>query len=544
MTGPEPSRVNVGQQAVVAVVVRGAPAGATLGALPEIDGLEILAGRPIADARTESLTWQVTLEPRREGTFELPPFTVETGAGALASPARQLEAARDEAAARLAFVDVSTDRRTAFVDETVALRVRFGVASTALQKNLVRLFRQPLDLQVQVQGPRLGRLSGASQVDGAEGGSGDGVRFVLNDDVAEARRLADEEREGRRFAVFEIVRRFRFEEPGTRVIPGALMRFAYATKFREDFVQGRVAEDRRSGVVTASASALTIVAPPREGRPEDFTGAVGQFTVAAAVSSREERSETGVRLTMSIRGDGDLSAFVPPSLAGMHGLTVRDVTKKPHAGGCEVEYALQVSDLREIPAIPFTYLEPGPPSRYRTVLTNPIPLRAAETPSRTSAAARISLLAADLKAADSPGAVELSPEWVGVGLAGPWIFAAAFLLWRRRQRRLERAAPSARRDPMAAFREARGRASEDPASALVAYLTARLARSEASIVTTGLPDLLVADGVSPRSAARAARLLESLLAARYGGPSLPDAAQAVEASVASLEAESSAGGRG
>ncbi len=54
------------------------------------------------------------------------------------------------------------------------------------------------------------------------------------------------------------------------------------------------------------ASPVTVVAPPREGRPAGFAGAIGRFAMRAALSSRETTVGDPVTLRLSVGGRGSL----------------------------------------------------------------------------------------------------------------------------------------------------------------------------------------------------------------------------------------------
>lgn len=62
---------------------------------------------------------------------------------------------------------------------------------------------------------------------------------------------------------------------------------------------------RSASVTLEHADRITVVPPPSEGRPEGFTGAVGTFSLAAEVDTREVAVGEPVTLTVHVRGEGN-----------------------------------------------------------------------------------------------------------------------------------------------------------------------------------------------------------------------------------------------
>ena len=148
------------------------------------------------------------------------------------------------------------------------------------------------------------------------------------------------------------------------------------------------------------------------------------------------------------------------------------------------------ANVTEIPSIPFSYFDPRVPG-YRVARTRAIPLEV-----RGGEPAPI-----EQPRAKSPR------SWL------PLLVVAAFLLavvaWAAARKRGEPAP-----DPAAAFHV---RAGADLATAFIAYLAARLQCPTASVNAPNLRARLTGAGVPTELAARAASLVEDLVAARYGG---------------------------
>jgi hypothetical protein len=64
---------------------------------------------------------------------------------------------------------------------------------------------------------------------------------------------------------------------------------------------------------------------PEQGKPSDFSGAVGHFTLEVRAAPLDVTAGDPVTLTYTLRGEGDLSSVVPPALSGSDALRVYPV---------------------------------------------------------------------------------------------------------------------------------------------------------------------------------------------------------------------------
>lgn len=63
------------------------------------------------------------------------------------------------------------------------------------------------------------------------------------------------------------------------------------------------------------AASLLVREPPTEGRPADYSGAIGSFTLAAAVAPERARVGDPLTLTLRVGGSGNLAELAAPDLA-------------------------------------------------------------------------------------------------------------------------------------------------------------------------------------------------------------------------------------
>jgi hypothetical protein len=209
---------------------------------------------------------------------------------------------------------------------------------------------------------------------------------------------------------------------------------------------------------------------PTQGRPADFSGAVGQFDVAAEASAKNGTTGDPLMLKMSITGRGNFDRvttngltsspdwktykpngkFTPNDSAGIEGTKAFEQSIVPTKAGAQ-----------EIPALSFSYFDPDT-QRYVTKSTAPIAVDIAQSSATTPAAPPTSAPAADVPKRNSDG---LAPDQVVTGrsvaslrplMLTPWFIAlnavmitalpfGAILRWLRQRRandpqRLEREA--------------------------------------------------------------------------------------------------------
>ena len=453
-----------------------------------------------------------------------------------------------------AFVEVTAARREYYVHEPIRLQLRFGFERRFFDESMIQLFHKELDVPAQVLAHWTKELDGAVLLDAAPSPAASGTplrTFALDDGIATARELEDRIVDGRRFKVLELERSYLPRRPGELVIRQPALRFAYATEFREDSLGGRVAVNRRDALVHGRPLKFLIHALPEEGRPFDFTGAVGRYTVRARAEPREVDVGESFRLTLSIEGAGNFGYFEAPRLDALADFHVYG-TMTEEAEGREVvtyDLAARSAEVEGVPSIPFTYFHLDAPPGYRTVYTEAIPLVVRPLPvgpdARSTAGDGAGRAVAgindifDLKPTTSRASGDRAgPSRLGTATAllGPWLLALGLVA-------LRRARSSGRTDPegtralaaAGAFAARVDDEDSDVSAMLAEYLAARLRCSAAAVIGHDLARRLAGAGISDELATRAAALLEHLVHARFGGAPHDDAAAAAGELVDALE---------
>src|SRR5690606_34136420 len=113
---------------------------------------------------------------------------------------------------------------------------------------------------------------------------------------------------------------------------------------------------------------LHVRALPAEGRPEAFTGAVGDFEVRATIEPRSLAPGDAATLTVEVDGTGNIKALPPPQLPELSGIDVypptEDATLTARTGGIQgvkrFRWVLvpERGGTLELPAVTYAWFDP------------------------------------------------------------------------------------------------------------------------------------------------------------------------------------------
>ncbi|MCL5035998.1 MAG: BatD family protein [Chloroflexi bacterium] len=192
--------------------------------------------------------------------------------------------------------------------------------------------------------------------------------------------------EGRNVVVEEIKVALFPTAPGKYTIEPALLRcqiqdFAntdpWSDNFFEDFFSGGKSRELSTQPITIE------VMPLPEGKPENFSGAVGKYMISAAVDKNSTEVNSPVTLTLSISGQGNLKTIGCPKLPGMPDFKMYEpvgslnLSKEGGIIQGAQNFSIVLVPLKEgrleIPSIEFNYFDPGT-QQYNVERTNPIQL--------------------------------------------------------------------------------------------------------------------------------------------------------------------------
>ena len=400
--GLNSNEASVGEPVQLIVTVRGAPRAEVPQSIP-VDGLRInLAGRSSQYEMnnfklTSTLTYTYIVVPQFDGEFTIPPFDVRIDkkvfrteairlsahggarppAPTLPSPGQQSPqpppSARRSANAQPYFAELLLTKKKAYVGEIIPAELRFYFNS---------------------------RYGG--QVSERPTFSGEG--FTVQKFPSAQKR--EQVIEGENYVVFVFKTAVTPVKSGMLQIPAARLDARlqlpgnapqglseFFNNFGGAIPPGMFTDNREVAIETKPAQ-IEVSALPKEGRPEDFSGAVGKFTMEATVSPKKATAGEPVTLRAIIAGQGNLEALGAPTLTedeGWRSYPPSDKLQSVDATGFAGEKAFEFpiiarQDQTQTPGLSFSYFDPAA-VKYVTLTQAPLPVNAkAGTPAATAAA--------------------------------------------------------------------------------------------------------------------------------------------------------------
>ena len=147
--------------------------------------------------------------------------------------------------------------------------------------------------------------------------------------------------------------------------------------------------------IETAPTSLEISPLPKQGRPDDFSGAIGKFKMEATVSPKKAGPGDPVTLRVVVSGQGNFEAMGPPVLVEGDEWRSYPPSEKfqssdaiNYAGDKTYEFLIVArTDQQQTPGIAFSYLDPDT-GTYETLTQNPLPVqaRAGQAPAKTAEA--------------------------------------------------------------------------------------------------------------------------------------------------------------
>ncbi|MCC7399218.1 MAG: BatD family protein [Planctomycetes bacterium] len=557
VTGPQPALMRLGDVATVNIVIEGEQADPRPFSLPAVDGLRLVGvegpmrssqfvfdGR--RSAQSVTVSYQVTVQPQREGVFVIPPFLIWTGTRQQQTPELRLEARRDREGAELGWVEVAAVPQRVYVHEPVRLDIDFGVLAGLRLLTLSTNTGQPV-FDVEVTADWLDQVPFGEPIEVPTPRNGQQLivhdRRPLSVDYAN-----DHERAGQRWQRFTMHRAFLPTRPGTFELAAPSLRFQVVR--REGQRRGALSENL---FVQGQPLRIEVLPLPEAGRPDPYYRAVGRgMTIEARLDHDRVKLGGSLKLTLTVRGQGNLEFLEMPNVDALpllHKLGEAQVQRSADKVVVTYDLTPRTGDVKQVPAIGWNYFDTTPGvERYVSLATSPLPLTVLPL-ERTETLAPLPDAAAkpitpgvddvfDLPAFDGePLRATTLPRWAGVLVVfGPWLLALGGLLAFRRWR--VRAADVNGQRVRAALRTCRQALDrgDDALDALAGYVADRLAVPAAAVISPDLRQRLVSSGLDAELAEQVVCAIEQGTAARYGAGE-PLAATTVRDLTARLEGQ-------
>lgn len=481
-------------------------------------------------SRRITYTYTFDLRPLRAGRLKVPSFALIDNGRTYKSESFPVLCTKPSGP-QAVFCKVVTKRDVAFVGEPIEIALEIWV----------RKFRQ--------------RGFGTLDVDSTFSGLNKSSRFGIFRGAA-GRRPAyrdavrtDEDGTRNPFIVFTWDTTVYGKATGPFDFGDIVIAWTYPVQVRRGFF-GRIEHVRspRKLRVVPQFPSLEIKRVPFQGRPPEFSGAVGKFSISTTATPTRVPVGDPITLTLVIRGDVPLDRLRAPRLEHVEALTKDfEISGESLAGelkrGRKV-FSQTIRALREevgqIPPIPFSAFDPET-KQYVTTWSRAIPLRvrAAErlalAPGADETAVAPAVLAPLVETTDGLQANYahidnmLTNQSAGFGagsmalLTGmPAIYLVTWFVTRRSERFREDIALRRRRQALSrakrALRQTENEAAPfEAAGPLLTYIADRCNVPEAGLIRADAIRLLAERGVAPETQASLDALLESLEQARYGG---------------------------
>ncbi len=133
--------------------------------------------------------------------------------------------------------------------------------------------------------------------------------------------------------------------------------------------------------IACPALKLSVLPLPEKGKPDGFSGAIGDFRLDVTANPVELAFGDPVTLTMTVSGHGNFDRVQAPEMSNQKGWKTYTPSSEffkdggPGRGKKVFEQAIVVKDptLREVPAIQFSYFDPET-AAYKTLNSDSVPL--------------------------------------------------------------------------------------------------------------------------------------------------------------------------
>ncbi len=382
-------------------------------AAPEIDGCDVRsAGTPSQSSQitiingrrsaSRSVTMQYYITPRRAGTFEIPPITVNVdGRDVQTRPLRFVATKSDTG--DLMFVEIEGGKNKVFVGQPLDLTLKIWIKPYRDREKNITLSEANMWQLISDQtswGSFTDRLQELAENNQRPGG-----QEVLRDDG---------QGNERSYYLYEITATVYPKRPGkidaddVQVVlqyPTALgkSRDPFESFFKDSpfgsspFRNSRLSQlmnddmfaspfgnrltvsAARPIVAEATVDSTEVIPVPAAGRPADYRGAVGQYRVITQATPTKVNAGDPITLKIGIVGTGPMELVQAPPLAELNSLTADfKVSDEPLAGFVQDDTKVFSTTIRprregvaQIPPISFSFFDPDTES-FQTVMSEPI----------------------------------------------------------------------------------------------------------------------------------------------------------------------------
>ncbi len=377
--------------------------------MPEVDGLTIESmGGPSRSSQTTiingrktertSIIFTFRVTPEREGTFTIPPIRVAADGMTMISKAVRIVASKSEPG-DLLFVEIEGNEKEIFVGEALDLTLKLWVRPykdkqlgiTLDEANMWNLISQqtnwgPFAESIQKMAEDNERPSGERVL--RKDSDGNEREYLLYEidatvypnrpgqiDADDVRILLSYPLElGRARSAFSMFDDDDFPFGGASSL--------FDDSFFRGFGDRLKITKTKPLVAEATVEKITVKPIPKQGRPEDYRGAVGQYSIITEAKPTQVKVGDPITLHIGVDGTGPMDLVRAPPIESQQTLT-KDfkVPDEPLAGFVDGSRKVFSTTIRpisdsvtEIPPITFSYFDPVT-AKFATTKSEPIPIQ-------------------------------------------------------------------------------------------------------------------------------------------------------------------------
>ncbi|MEE9393234.1 MAG: BatD family protein [Planctomycetota bacterium] len=487
----------------------------------------------------DSWTLVYDLVPERTGVIQMPPFSFQM----LGKPQRvgslTFEVLSEAPGNRYATLEVSASNTSPYVNQPVKLR-------------LVITSEKPT-VDVKVNLPWSSNPNGFSGPITAVGWTqGRGVAVQLNGERFDFQQEANPAVRGGERLVYERV--VYPIAPGRVELAPANLHMDVALRMGRGVFGRRQVRESAKVVLVSQPLVLEVRDAPITGRPQPFTGILGNFSGLVQLGSTSIKAGDGFTLSLQLEGAGELASLTPPDIAAARGFENFDVyapDKTIEPGARKGDQRLTISwlivpkleaKLETFPRWEFSWFKPSTET-FETVSVGPTPIeikgRVSDDgifggASNAREAREIMTLGEGLRPIKElpEGLSELAPRvpwavFLSALILPALLFGISTLFLRRRENLAGDVALQRRRraskEATARLQEAREHMSSERgfhgklARSVTGFLGDKLDLPPARIAAATVRDLVQQAGVSAQRGDELATLLQDLESKEFGG---------------------------
>ena len=367
--------IGLDEQAILQVIIRSTDQNIDAPKMPTLPMFEIYSqGRSsnisiVNGVVSASLTYRYILMPKKAGTYPIEQIAVvyenkryaaETlsitvlDKGVATPPELEESAGDGQGGSKDYFLEAEIDNTKPYVGQQVTLTLKFFIA--------VQSFGSPELTEPTLTGFWSEVL---------------GNKPVYFQSVSNRRYKVIE----RKYALFPT-------QTGELTIGRAVIRTTIAARSqgsRDPFdVFGNVFGRGTDVTIRSNAVAVKVRSLPEPGRPKDFTGTVGKFSINATIDKRDVEVNQPVTVVFKITGVGNVKSVAEPLMPNLPGFRIyrssssENMTKlNDMLGGTKIFEEVFIPGQpgeQEIPAVSYNYFDPEA-GKYRIISTQPFKIK-------------------------------------------------------------------------------------------------------------------------------------------------------------------------